>query len=282
MRHILLTLALILVFASCNSPQRHDNEKQILPIQIEDSTLNLRQNRVYTHYRIPLPLELFDFLSDKGEFYEQILTPLKLKSKFLNDKHKALGLGVYNADLAYCTVLNNAQASLEYFKISKDLAQELSIEKGYSDRIFNRLKNNLDNFDSIRKITDEAFRRSCNYLDENEKYNILPFVVVGGWFESLYLLIKTQSLTGDTEIKNIVINQADGFKNLKKFLYDVQMESSAYHYYKDLKKIVAKIQQIIELYEKYQVVPDSEKTAIYNQITQAIISYRNQLLNGKI
>ncbi len=280
MRWKLIILLIFFSLSGCKN-KKAPEQQPIIPVSIEDTGSQF-QNKVYVKYKIPLPLDLFDYLGDNKQFNGDILLPLDVARNFLNDKTKALALGVYNADLAYCSVMSNPQLSIEYFKVSKNLAQDLEVEAGYSDDLFNRLNNNIDNIDSIRKITDEAYWQACNYLDENDKYNILPFVVYGGWIESIYLILKSETPGNRAEVRDLVLKQRQGFNNVKNFIYDAQLETSAYFYHDDLKKIIQQIQGIINLYDRYQIATNTEKEKIYNQIASKIISYRTQIINGKL
>ncbi len=271
----------LIFLSSCNK-----NKRPITPPQdfenlfISKDSFSV-QNHVYDKYHLPLPIDLFNFLSKTKSCSTDILLDKSLAQKLISDKLKAIYLGFYNADLAYCTFLNNNQLSLEYFKVSKNLANELGIENGYSDQLYKRFKKNADNPDSLKKLANEAYNRSCNFLQENNKYNILPFIVVGGWFESLHIIIKSCN-ANDPQIRKIILNQEQNFKNLQKFLYDALLESSAYYYYDDLKKIIKFIQNIINLYNEYKIAVSAKKPIIYTKIINSITNYRNQLLNGKL
>ncbi len=266
---------------SCNKNKNH-----VTPPQELENLLNTRdsftvQNHVYDKYHLPLPLDLYRFITKTRNCSTDILLDVSLAQKLISDKSRAIYLGFYNADLAYCTFLNNNQLSLKYFKVSKNLANELGIENGYSDQLYKRFKNNEDNIDSLKKLANEAYNRSCNFLQDNNKYNILPFIVVGGWFESLHILIRSCN-ENDPQIQKIILNQEQNFKNLQKFLYDALLESSAYYYYDDLKKIIKFIQNIINLYSEYKIVLNNKKPIVYKKIIKSINNYRNQLLNGKL
>ncbi len=270
-----------IMLTSCNRSKKPVSPtKDLESLVISKDSFSVK-NRVYDKYHLPLPLDLFNFISKTHNCSTDVLLNKSLSQKLISDKLKAIYLGFYNADLAYCTFLNNNQLSLEYFKVSKNLANELGIENGYSDQLYKRFTQNIDNIDSIKKLANEAYNRSCNFLQENNKYNILPFIVVGGWFETLHIIISTCD-KNDPQIRKIILNQEQNFKNLQKFLYDALLESSAYYYYDDLKKIIKFIQNIINLYNEYKIAISTQKPIIYNKIINSINNYRNQLLNGKL
>ena len=99
------------------------------------------------------------------------------KGEYLNQKDKALFLGIFTSNLAYCTILENGQKSVDYSDMASYLSSELMIEDAYGQEFVKRLENNIDNFDSLVIITNEAYYETCNFFELNGLNNVLPFVV---------------------------------------------------------------------------------------------------------
>ncbi len=270
----------LIFFLACNNKVSEPNQAQ-LSNMLNDTNIDF-QNHIYTQYKIPLPLDLFKFLSKNTKFNQSILTPLEIKQKTLTVKYKAIVLGLLNADIAYCSTLNQPQIAINYFHAAQQIAKELDIETGFSDKLYQRLNQNINNQDSIKKIVNEAYWKTCNYLEAQNRNNILPFIVAAGWFESVYLLIKSEpDKIYSPQFKKIILSQEKGFCNVNKYLYNTEVESSAYHFYNDLKKISAQINYICKLYKLYKININNQK-AVYNKIISQIIFYRNKLLKNNL
>jgi hypothetical protein len=113
-------------------------------------------------------------------------------------------------------------------------------------------------------------------LDENEKNNILPFVIYGGWVESQYLTIASNDLKAT---KTKILEQKEGLENLINYLYEVMVESSAFYYNYDLKAIILKLNNIKGVYDK---IPGKEiDPQLYNDISVKITAMRNELIDPK-
>jgi len=274
----LIFIILLLISLSCNKkPQKVEIQKII---NIDDTSV-LQKNKIYVKYKIPLPLDLFNFFLEDVEFDESFLLPTDITNLCSKHTHKALVLGIANADLAYCAITDHNQLSSLYFEISKNLAADLGINVGYTEELYKRFIENINNKDSIQKIVDEAYWKTCNYLEENNKYNILPFIIASGWYESVYLLIKSKNAEKySQQVKDIILQQEDGFKRVQKFLYDAQMQTSASYYYDDIKKIILNIQKILDLYKGYYVKVN-EKEKYYNSIISTIFEQKANFINGK-
>ncbi len=276
----LLSLALVVV--SCGNRNTTDNTKSVVEVNFGDTSTNNNDNKIYTRYQIPLPVDLFEVLSEKGEFNKNILLPVSYGNNYESEVQKAIALGLYNADLAYCSVFGQGQASIDYFNVSKNIAQELNIEKGYSDELFEKMNKYMDNVDSLVDYVNTVYRNTCNYMEERQMKNVLPFVVASGWYESLYIILKSKSPNlNEREIRKIVLEQEKGFKHVKKFLYDEQIESSAFYYHKYLKQIIAGIDSILRLYKKYEISP-ADRDAVYRQLVKEIIRQRERFVRGEI
>ncbi len=277
-RKFCFILALFITLSCNNKPQPVNTE---IIVNIEDSTI-ISRNRVYAKYKIPLPLDLFRYFLKDAEFSDEFLIPLDLGDKCIDDKHKALVLGIANTDLAFCAVTNHNQLSSQYFEMSQNLAKDLGIDVGYTEELYRRFIDNIDNADSIQKLADEAYWKTCNYLESNNKYNILPFMVVSGWYESVYLLIKSKNAEiYSDEVKYIILKQEDGFKRVQKFLYDAQLQTTANYYYQDIKKIIQNIQKILDLYKLYYANV-SERENNYNKLISTIFQERSNFINGNL
>jgi hypothetical protein len=235
------------------------------------------KNVVYTKYGIPLPVELFTYMvKEEIPYNVDLLLSTHTKEKYAKETKQAMILGVYSADMAYCSSYGRQQEVLSYFSTASKIADRLDISEGFSFESIERIANNVQKADSLSAIAEEMYWRTCNYLDENEKNNILPFVVYGGWVESQYLTIASNDLKST---KDIIVEQKQGLLNLIRYFLDVTVESSAFYYSGDIKKIVMRLDNIKNVYEK---IPGKDiDPQLYKDISVKITSMRNELIDPR-
>ncbi|MBR4267754.1 MAG: hypothetical protein IKQ46_17080 [Bacteroidales bacterium] len=235
------------------------------------------KNVVYTKYGIPLPVDLFTYMVKQEVLFNyDLLIPLENREKYTKETKQAMALGVYSADVAYCSIYGRQQEVLDYFNCAFKIADRLDISEGFTYKSIERIENNIASADSLSFIANESYWKACNYLDENEKNNILPFVIYGGWVESQYLTIKSNDLKST---KAIILEQKQGLVNLIDYLYEVMIESTAFYYNYDIKAIILKLNNIKNVYDK---IPGEDiDPQLYKDISSKIASMRSELIDPK-
>ena len=239
----LLSILFISIFLfSCSNNENSEEQVQNNNNgnKVETSTANDGKSNVYTTYNLPLPVEIYKFLRDKEyDFNINLLNSKGKKAKTFTDLSKAINLGFYSSDLAYCILFEQSTESVDYFSISIELAQELDITKGYNEQVLDRSYDNIENNDSLSIIAKQAYRKTCDYLEKNEKINILPFTIVGSWIESMYILTEYTKITkGKKLIYKEIYKQKVSLKNLIDYLHEVMNDSNAFIVNADIQEII--------------------------------------------
>ena len=96
-------------------------------------------------------------------------------------------MGIYGADLSYTTLYNQSQEVINYLNTIRDLANELNMSKIYDESLYEKIKQNFDNRDTLVKILTNSFNETYNYLADNEQQPLALLVVGGAWVEGMYL-----------------------------------------------------------------------------------------------
>ena len=233
-----------------------------------------QQKVTYTKYDIPLPVELFTYLIDESiPFNPDILNNPDKGGQYTKETEQAAALGLYSADLAYCAVYNKQQAVMDFFNCSQSIAESLNVSAGFDRTYIDRFENNIECADSLSSIASNSYWTACNFLDENGKNNILPFVIYSSWVESLYLTIKSNDLN-DTKAQ--IISQKQGLLNLISYLYEVMIESSAFYYNMDIKLMIWKLNNLKTIYEK--IIDKDIDPQLYSDICSKIVTMRNEIV----
>ena len=130
-------------------------------------------------------LDIID--KEKLAFNDELPLPTDRANQFLDSKSQALNLGVYIADLAYITLFQRQKEALTYFQVVYGLSDKLRISSAFDPSMLKRFEDNLNNFDSLKTLSDEALISITNYLSRNDKERVFALISIGGFIESLYL-----------------------------------------------------------------------------------------------
>ena len=99
----------------------------------------------------------------------------------------ALNLGIYTCDLSFASLYEQTQLIIDYMNSAKKMADGLGILKAIDQTTIDRLEENINNSEVIMEIVSETFMNSNSYLEDNGQTAIATIVLVGGWFEGLYI-----------------------------------------------------------------------------------------------
>ncbi|MBQ1696935.1 MAG: hypothetical protein II075_03540 [Bacteroidales bacterium] len=276
MKRIIIIFSAVLLLAGLDGCSSNGKKTRVKPVSDNNTeTVTEVSNVVYTKYGIPLPIDLFKYLvSEDIPYNNDLLVPLENMEKYTKETKQAMALGVYSADIAYCSLYKRQQEVMGYFNCSFKLADKLDISEGFNFRYVERMENNVNSADSLSNIAAESYWKACNYLNDNEKNNILPFVIYGGWVESQYLTVASNDLKTTREQ---IMNQREGLLSLINYLYEVMIESSAFYYNYDIKTIIVKLNNIKKVYDK--VAGNNIDAQLYSEICSKIKTMRGELID---
>jgi len=257
-----LSILFSLTLVACSGSAENDEQQQTTDSLInEEITDSLAQNFVYedgvvyTKYNLPLPVDLFLSLKETNStFNSEILNAPQNAGLYNTSIIKAVNFGIYAADLAYCNIFEKNQDAIIYFHVTKQLADELNIDKGYDESIIERLEANIANSDSLNKIATKSYWDACNYLEKNDNINILPFIVSGGWVETMYLAINSND--SNEKMMQKVASQKTSLENLMKYLYDVMMDSNTFIVNEDVQDLGFKFAELKKIYDQLETSGD--------------------------
>lgn len=271
------TLSFVLFFGliSCNNDADKNNEtsKDTLAV-VEDS--HMGGVDIDTKFKLPSPVELYMFLWDSNaKFNKDALNPIDKAVKYLTTTSKALNLGIYSSDLAYCTVFGKNQETFTYFSTTKKIAEDLGLTEGFDESIAKRLDVNINNSDSLYQITNDSYSDITRYLDSQGKSELLPLMVAGGWIESVYVNVKSVGeFHTDIEIANVLADQGVLLETINEYLNSLESKSD------DVKDIISKFQDLATSFDKLYdndegvVITESQ----FNEISDKIEKIRNSFV----
>ncbi len=155
------------------------------------------------NYQVPSPNELFLIIKNSElEYKEGIVT--SGAANYNSSKAQALNFGRLTADIAYSASYEKFQESIDNFENLRKLAGELGISYVFDELMVNRVKNNMDNADSLEMISNNSYINIVNLMEESGESVNLSIISAGGFVESIYIL---SELIGEYEEGSEVIQR---------------------------------------------------------------------------
>jgi len=171
---------------SCNN-QAAKNKANIANDTIKTSSKdNAYLESVY--YRFPTPDEIFGFIKNEKFKYDQtLINPAQNVEKYLDSKSQTIGLGIYVADLAYITIFESYNKSIEYYSLIHNLSEKVRITSAYDLEVSKRIEKNLLNLDSLKNISIDSYSSMVEYLIVNNREKTLALIAAGAYIECFYI-----------------------------------------------------------------------------------------------
>jgi hypothetical protein len=157
---------------------------------------------------LPSPLESAMLIKSTGsKFDKALLNPVSNTGNYITNKSMALNLGIYTCDLSFASLYEQTQLIIDYMNASKKMAEGLGILKAIEPSTIERLEQNINNSEMIMQIVSETFMNSNSFLEDNGQPAIAAMVLVGGWFEGLYIstqLVDMKEFNGNKLVARII------------------------------------------------------------------------------
>ncbi len=262
-------LALSVMMYSCgNSPTITDEDSNLSA----KDTINEELNAIITQFKMPSPVEVFIFLwEDITPFYKEALNPVENSSKYTTTIKKAVNLGIYASDVAYSSVNDKNQLTMNYFAVSKKIADDLGLSKGFDDKFLERVTKNISNADSLYQITTDSYTEATQYLQNNGQTHLLPYITFGGWLESVHIIISsTKTYSANAKTIQLLNDQGVLLENLVDYYKSINNKAEINDIYKDLENL----QSIYDKSAENEINIISK--AQYNEIKIKIEEIRNK------
>jgi len=189
--HFFLYLAIVLSCFSCGEFQEDENAPSFEEITnvLLDSNESINLEMGNTIFSMPSPIQLVLELKDNNDgFHPELLHEVSQNNAYADDFKRALNLGVYGTDLAYCSVFEMTSEAVAYFSAMKHMSEDLHINYAFDNNLIQRFTDNIGNNDSLLILSSVAYQTIDIYLKENDNYGLSSLVLAGGWIENMYLL----------------------------------------------------------------------------------------------
>jgi len=225
----------------------------------EDMPVNLPKNmEIYDDVKqaekifnaLPSPLESAMLIKSAGARFDvSLLNPVEYVSKYVTNKSMALNLGIYTCNLSFASLYEQTQLIIDYMNASKKLADGLGILQAVDQSTMDRLEENINNSEVIMEIVSETFLNSSSYLEDNGQPAIAAMMLVGGWFEGLYIstqLVDMKEFNGN-KIVDRIIDQKLSVDILINLLNNNKSDDSA------VDEIINEVQKLKMVFDKINI-----------------------------
>ncbi len=229
----------------------------------------------YLTANIPSPMELVDALPKAGiPFSKDVLNATENESKYNTSIQKAINFGIYSVDMAYLTTNEEFSMVKGYLNTSRNLAKSLDLTETFDKVVGNRLNQNSENKDSLKKVIDEAYYEVDNYMRNNERALAATQMLTGSWIESQYITL--------TLIKDVAKDDKNGMLFDKVFEQKRHLASlvsllKEYEKEKAFKPVIDQIYELNKQYDSMQLADASNKEFL-NKLAASVAKIRNGLV----
>ncbi|HEV7230355.1 MAG TPA: hypothetical protein VGO45_03440 [Bacteroidia bacterium] len=244
-----------------------------------------------TTFALPSPLQIASIFKKAGlKYFPNLANPVENSGKYNSGKiSEALNLGVYSADLSYCTLNKQNQDSKNYMKASRDLATLLGLGKVFeTDNLATRFEKNLGSEDSLAAIIAEMQMQTDMVLEENEQEYVSATVFAGAWIESMYIGGKVYEKAKEKNVSSRLIEQMSIAENIIKALKAQEQKDP------NLTAVIADLVAIRDIYKGFAGVKAlSENTSEdvdfskipmteeeISSLTKKIVEVRTKIVKG--
>ncbi len=253
MRKILTAIVLgLLVLGACKSDQQKKGLSD--DFEIPDSVLYKGELEVSEQameeivQNVSSPVEMAALIKSIGvPFSKDYLATTDYADNYNTSFKKALGLGIFGADLGYLNMYNKTGQVIDYIATIKELADGIHVGQFFDFSTLKRLATNNQNLDSLMYISVQNFNQMDRYLRENNRGKLSSLIIAGIWVESMYLLSGVVEERPDSkELKEKIGEQKIILGNLMLLLNNYKRDEK-------FKQIIADFEEIADLYEGVKI-----------------------------
>ena len=160
--------------------------------------------------KLPSPSEIPALLEATGANFNKALvnSPEKAGSYSITGTKAALNMGIYATDAGYLTIYDKVDAAANSLKAVSKLGAGLGVGDYFEALLKNRLEKNLNNKDSLTKVSEDGMNQAYKFLKENDRGGTGAIVGAGIFTEGLYIstsLVQNYPHDLPDEARNVIL-----------------------------------------------------------------------------
>ncbi len=191
----------------------------------------------------------------KIPFNRDYIAPTKLSNNLNTNFQKAIGLGIYGADLGYINMYERTSMVINYITTIKTLADGLQVGQFFDFSTLSRIATNRENLDSLMLISQQSFNRIDNYLRETNRAHLSVVIIAGVWIEGLYLSTRVAQDAKNPRINETIGEQKIIMSSLMLLLNNYKRDPNIARLIQDFEDIQALYKDVRITYEYGEPIP---------------------------
>ena len=255
-KRLIYILIPLLIFGACRSDKSKDSDYS-KEFEIPDSVIYEGEYEISEEamkdivQNISSPVEIAALIKAVGvPFSKDYLATTDYIDNYNTSFKKALGLGIFAADLGYQNMYNKTGSVIDYISTIKTLADGIRVGQFFDFTTLKRLATNNQNLDSLMTISVQNFNQMDRYLRENNRSNLSSLMVAGIWVESMYLLGEVVKESPNAELSEKIGEQKIILSNLMLLLKNYERDPKFKTLIEDLTEIQELYRDVTITYEK--------------------------------
>ncbi|MDD2548743.1 MAG: hypothetical protein PHD00_01465 [Bacteroidales bacterium] len=251
-KNLILLLSLVVLVSSCNflgSDRKKSSKEFDIPAELlEDKPLEIASEVIDEMIEnVSSPVETAALIKGLNvPFNRSYLADTKLEKNLNTSFQKAMGLGIYGANLGYINMYERTSLVINYITTIKSLAEGIQVGQFFDFATLNRIATNKENLDSLMLISQQSFNRIEDYLRETNRPHLSVVIVAGIWIEGLYISTRVTQDAPNMRMKEIIGEQKVAMNSLMLLLRNYQKETN-------IAKLIADLEEIQELYKQVKI-----------------------------
>jgi len=252
----LLALSGSLFLASCGNGDKHEGDEHMTDsTKVDTAAANNNVPSNEMSYQVPSPKEMFQFIRQVGSKNNKRTDVLNSPEKAKNynePKAKAINFGIYSCDLTYCSIFEIGTEALKYFKVVKQLGDEIGVSTSIKADMVKRLEKNMGNPDSLVEIADDMYFSSFETLQNGQQGNTLALVVAGGYIEGLYIATNLIKYEKNSPAVERIAGEKFTLENIIDFMKKYESDAN-------VKEVIGQLNELKTAFEQDVTVKDKGK-----------------------
>jgi len=199
-------------------------------------------------YLYPTPSEIFEVIDrEKLSFNKNLLNPVNNEQKYVLSKEKYLNIGIYMADLAYCTFFSRKSKSKEYYEALSNMCGCLLISSDLKGCFSQEIEENVENVDSVLKTINTHYYDIMQELNENNSNSVIYILTTGAYIESFYIIL---NLVNEYSENNVLLQK---IANEKYALYNLNRFSKRFEDDSNITDVIKYQEEILKIFDSFLV-----------------------------
>ncbi len=294
----LIFFLIIVLINCCKTDKSNEQESTGFSNQLDfpDSIEHRQLKNIY--YQFPSAKEMFNFIRQEEslDFKPHLVNPVSNYPQYVDTKSKMLNLGVYLSDLSYLTLYREINKASEYMETIHNLYRDLRIDVPFTDQFIRRVKNNLNNEDSLIYLSESYSDEFYRYMLSNNKEHVLATVSAGSYIEGLYIAVNfIDEYKENSPAIQKIADQKYTFENLYNNLNEYKSDPNVYFAMQYIKKILSAFNQMESKKEPVKTSRDKDNKLLieggdklhmtenqFNELKKLINQFRNEIITNSI